>query len=159
MGAQTGYVYVVSLGSSAKITTPSQHRVLGVLAEHGVSLAVEIKRSELFVMRWGVVLYKVVTQVFVSGGPSDVELSLFNGVLDPVIAHVHSPGTFVENGFVCNAISGGIVGFELCSIPTSFSVYWVTVPVLPLTNRAPYSASATEEATCLRTVGWQSRVP
>jgi hypothetical protein len=70
MGAQTGYVCVVSLGSSAKINIPSQHRVLGVVSDHGVSLDVEIKRAESFVMRRGVVLCKVVTQVCVSGGGS-----------------------------------------------------------------------------------------
>jgi hypothetical protein len=90
--------------------------VLGVVSDHGVSFAVEMKRAESFVMRRGVVLCKVVTQVCVSGGAADVELSLFNAVLDPVIAHVHSLGPFLENGFVCNAISGGIAGFELCSI-------------------------------------------
>jgi hypothetical protein len=51
-------------------------------------------------MRQGVVLCKVVTQVCVSGGPADVELSLFNAVLDAVVAHVHSLGTVLENGFV-----------------------------------------------------------
>jgi hypothetical protein len=110
-------VCVVSLGSGAKINTPSQHRVLGVVSYHGVSLVVEIKWAESFVMRRaGVVLCKVVTQVCVSGGPADVELSLLNAVLDPVIAHVHNLGSFLENGFVCNAIIGGIVCFELCSI-------------------------------------------
>jgi hypothetical protein len=129
---------------------------------HGVSLAVEIKLAEPLVMGRGVVLCKIVTQVCVYGGPADVEFSLFNGVLDPVIAHVHSLEPFLENGFVCNAISGGIVRFELCSIwgwPIYFSVSRVTVPVLALKNRAPYSASATEETTCLRTVDWQSRGP
>jgi hypothetical protein len=104
------------MGSGAKINTPSQHRVLGVVSYHGVSLAVDIKRAESLVMRRGVVLCRVVTQVCVSGGPPDVQLSLFNAVLDLVIAHVHSLGPFLENGFVCNAISGGIVCFELCSI-------------------------------------------
>jgi hypothetical protein len=116
MGGQTWYVCVVSLGSSANNNTPSQHRVLGVVADHGVSLADEIKRAGSFVMRRGVVLCKVVTQVFVSGGPANVLCSLLDAVLDPVVAHVHSLGPFLENGFVCNAISGGIVGFELCSI-------------------------------------------
>jgi hypothetical protein len=90
MRAHTGYVCVVSLGSSAKINTPSQHSVLGVVADYGVSLDVEIKLAELFVMRRGAVLCKVVNQVCVSGGPADVELSLFNAVLDPVLVHVHS---------------------------------------------------------------------
>jgi hypothetical protein len=116
MGTQTGYVYVVSLGGSANINTPSQHRVLGVVADHGVSMAVEIKRAESLVMRRGVVLCKVVTQVCVSGGSADVELSLFDAVLDSVISHVHSIGLFLKECFVCNTISGGIVGFELCSI-------------------------------------------
>jgi hypothetical protein len=67
-------------------------------------------------MRRGVVICKVVTQVCVTGGPADVEFSLFSVFLDPVIAHMHSLGPFLDNGFVCNVISGGIVGFELCSI-------------------------------------------
>jgi hypothetical protein len=116
MGAHNGYVCAVSLGSVAKINTPSQHRVIFVVSDHGVSLDVEIKRAESLVMRRGVVLCKVVTQVCVSGGRADVELSLFNAVLDPVIAHIHSIGPFLEKCFVCNAISRGIVCFELCSI-------------------------------------------
>jgi hypothetical protein len=116
MGGHTEYVCIVSLGSGAKINTPMQHRVLGVVADYGGSVDVEIKRAESLVMRRGMVLCKVVTQVCVAGVPADVELSLFNAVLDPVIAHVHSLGPFLENGFVCNVISGGIVAFELCSI-------------------------------------------
>jgi hypothetical protein len=42
-----------------------------------------------------------------------------------------------------------------CTI--SLRVSRVTVPVLALTNMAPYSASETEEATCFRTVDWHIR--
>jgi hypothetical protein len=63
-----------------------------------------------------VVLCRVVTQVGVTGGPADVELSLLDAVLDPVVAHIYSFGSFLEKSFVCNSSCGGVVGFELCSI-------------------------------------------
>jgi hypothetical protein len=77
------------------------------------------------------------------GGAADDDLSLFNAVLDPVIAHAHSLGPFLENGFFA------MPSLASWGWPISFSVSRVTVPVLALTNRAPYSASATEETTCL----------
>jgi hypothetical protein len=162
MWAQTGYGYVVSLGGSARIDTPSQHRMIGVVADHGVRLAVDIKRTESLVMRRGVVLCKLVTQVCVTGGPADVELSLLDAVLDPVITHVHRLRPCLENGFF--SMPSAVVVSVLSSAaswgcPISFSVSRMTVPVLELTNRAPYRASETEETTCLRTLDWHSRIP
>jgi hypothetical protein len=104
------------MGESAKINTPSQHRVLCVIADHWLSVAVDIKRTESLVMGRGVVLCKVVTQVCVTGVPADVELSLLDAVLDPLVAHIHSLGSFLENIFVCNSICCGVVGFELSSV-------------------------------------------
>jgi hypothetical protein len=50
MGAQTGYGFVGSLGESAKINTPSQHRVLCVMVDHWLSLAVDIEGADALVM-------------------------------------------------------------------------------------------------------------
>jgi hypothetical protein len=63
------------------------------------------------------------------GRPAGVKLSLLNAVLDPIVAHVHSLGIFLEYCFVGNSICGGVVRFELCCIlwmshlPDSFSRY------------------------------------
>jgi hypothetical protein len=86
------------------------------MADHWFSVAVEITWVESLVMGRGVVLRKVVTQVCVTGGPADVKVSLLNAVLDPVVEHVHSLVSFLEDSFVCNSICCGVVGFELCSI-------------------------------------------
>jgi hypothetical protein len=87
-----------------------------VMSDHWLSVAVEIKRAYSFVMGQRLVICKVVTQVGVTGAPDDIELSLLDVVLDPLVAHVHSLGSFLENSFVCNSICGGVVSFELCSI-------------------------------------------
>jgi hypothetical protein len=86
------------------------------MADHWLSLDVEIKWAESLVVGRGVVLCKVVTQVCVTGGAADVEFSLLDAVLDPVVARIHSFGSFLENSFVCNSICGGVVSFELCSV-------------------------------------------
>jgi hypothetical protein len=86
------------------------------MADYWLNVDVEIKPVELLVMGRGVVLPKVVTQVCVTSGPADVKLPLLDAVLDPGVAHVHSVGFFSENGFVCNSICYGVVGFELCRI-------------------------------------------
>jgi hypothetical protein len=132
------------------------------MADHWISVAVDIKRAELLVTGRGEVFSKVVTQVCVTRGPADVELSLLDAVLDPVVAHIHSLGSFLENSFVCNSICGGVAGFDLCSIlevshflerftcdSTSFGI----------DKQGTILASATEETTCLRTVDWHSRGP
>jgi hypothetical protein len=74
------------------------------MSDHWLRVAVEIKRTESLVMGRGVVLCKVVTQVGVTGGAADIKLSLLDAVLDPVVAHIHSFGSFLENSFVCNSI-------------------------------------------------------
>jgi hypothetical protein len=102
-------------------------------------------------MDGGMMLGEVVSKVFASGFPEDVELALEDAVADPVVSHVHVAGFVLLDGIVGETGCGGVIGLNRCS--------WLRIPhvleglaqdqsfLLRLTKRPPTSASAAELAT------------
>ena len=66
-------------------------------------------------MRWRMMLCKVITAVETAGGPEEIELSLSNAVFDPVVAHVEGFGALHADLGRKDVMSCGIVCFDGCA--------------------------------------------
>jgi hypothetical protein len=67
-----------------------------------------------FVMCWWMMLREVVGTVLFARCPIEIELSLHDSVLEPVVLHVKSLGALHADGGMKDAMSSGVVGFDWC---------------------------------------------
>ena len=65
-----------------------------------------------FVVGWWEMFRIIVSLVVFSGGPVEIELSLGDSVLEPVIAHIKSFGLLHANLRSKNVVGSGVVRFE-----------------------------------------------
>jgi hypothetical protein len=81
---------------------------------------VEIDRLDLCVMACVVMFGRIVSQIFVSRVPADVEFAIFYLVADVKIAHFHRARALPIYGTVGNACCSDVVAVNWC--------WWLGVP-------------------------------
>jgi hypothetical protein len=67
-------------------------------------------------MRWRMMLSKIVTHSGVTRRPTYIELVLFNPVFDPVEYHVHGFGALLLDCVIDDSICSGVVSFDFVGI-------------------------------------------
>ena len=74
----------------------------------------QICRAHATVVRWGVMLCKIVREIFSSFSPVNVELSLAFTILQPIETHVDGFGTSLFHSVVGNAGGTIVVDLDWC---------------------------------------------
>ena len=69
----------------------------------------KIEWAHEVVMRWGMVLGKVISKIVTAICPTNVELSLLGAVTYPIKLHVHSTRPLLLTGPIEDAICGGVI--------------------------------------------------
>jgi hypothetical protein len=68
--------------------------------------------SHAFMMRWRMMLSKIVTHIGVTMRATYIELVLFNPVYDSVEYHVHGFGALLLDFVIDDSVCNGVVSFE-----------------------------------------------
>jgi hypothetical protein len=74
----------------------------------------QVACAHQFVMGRGMVLGKVVSEIFFTSTPMNDEVALLDSIADPVKAHVNCFGSALFDCFVGNASGAGTVGLDWC---------------------------------------------
>ena len=75
----------------------------------------EVLGTHEFVMRRWMMFGEIVGAVLFARRPIQIELSLRDAILEPVVSHVERFGSFHSYGGVEDTVRCGVVGFDRCS--------------------------------------------